>query len=146
MLLEYHLFYLLIGYIVESLNKQKIYHFILVIIIPLFMCILPLILNIINNNKYKIYGIYNAIPFNKDCWLVNKYWQLCQTILISIALVFHYIVIIITIYKMNFNKKTKQFKIIKRYYKNIIIKYIRFIIVYSILWIIPNYYNLFECF
>ena len=62
-------------------------------------------------------------------------WQLIQATLISLCLLTHYTVMIYVYYK---RKKHSNLESIQHYYDNIIKKYLRFIIIYSLIWIIPN--------
>ena len=53
----------------------------------------------------------------------------------SLCLLIHYSVIIYAWFKMNQNS---DLQCIQHYYRNIITKYLRFISIYSVIWIVPN--------
>eukprot|EP01084_Bolivina_argentea_P019884 36970_1 len=126
-LLAYNLGYLLLDGSINKLSKQKKYQFIIVNIIPFICTILPFI--------YNEYGKYqNNITYNDiECWITSEKWQYMYVIAICLSLMLHYIVIIIAISKW----KSYSESGFDYHFKFIIIKLLRFIVIYTIIRFFP---------
>ena len=140
-MLAYNLGYLMMnGSInaIKSLSKQRNYQFLIIIIIPIFSCILP----IISSGKgINIYGIYiNNINSNdKECWLTEEGWQLGFVIAIILSMIFHWIVLFMMFFKCH------QHLAISHQYISIIKKLSRFVIVYTCIRLLPAMERIWEC-
>ena len=80
------------------------------------------------------YGKSEVIPNNYRCYLRTTKWRILPNLLIALCLISHYLAIFYSFYKM---RKSQYSQILQQYYKNIIKKYLRFIVMYSIIWSIP---------
>jgi len=127
-ILAYHLLYLLLGYSLQSLGKQKKYHFIIALFIPTIVTLIPIPLH-----EYGPWSPYK-IPLSYNCYLTTDGWQFIQIALILFCTFIHYIVLLICCYKLIRLCDKRSFK---TYLYNIITKYLRFVIVYTIVWTLP---------
>eukprot|EP01084_Bolivina_argentea_P132755 234272_1 len=125
LILAYNLGYLLCGGSLQSLNKQRKYYFMSVIIIPLIATIVPAI--------YKVYGKYNDSSFDFECWLKQDSWQLIWVGAILISLIVHYVVLFIAFIKW----KNNSLLALLGYYKLIVIKLSRFVFVFTLVRVFP---------
>ena len=126
LILAYHLGYLLCGGTLDKLNKQKKYYFILVILIPLIATIIPAI--------YYQYGKYIDTSYDFECWLKSENWQFIWVGAVMFSLFVHYVVLIIAFCKWRQN----MLAALLGYYKLIVIKLSRFVVVFTIVRLFPS--------
>lgn len=163
MLIAYCLLYLLKGYKLANLQKQKKYHIITIFMVSMLCTFIPLIFN--------SYGTYLNVDdqaedkqhvIDEECWLTtnSNAFQLTLYIPITITLLFHYVVFLYTLCKKhpaNFcnccnqnqynhnNNNTKSF--IEKSYDLIVNRLMLFVIVFSVIRlpsIVDRMYALFE--
>ena len=134
-LLAYHLGYLLLGYRLTSLNKQKKYQYILINVPPIILTILPIF--------FGEYGDYVTNNTDHDCWLLQPNWQLIQVILTIISLLFHYIVVILAFIKYRESFK-HNYSNVSVYLQRVMIRLFRFVLCYTIIWILPTIERILE--
>eukprot|EP01084_Bolivina_argentea_P069940 127205_1 len=126
-MLAYNLGYLVLGKSIQKLRKQRYYQYCIILIIPIICCILPILIDGIN-----VYGMYINNNLNdKECWLVVKKWQLGFVSAIFISLLFHYIVLGILCFKSHQNNGNSV------QYLSIIQRLMRFVIVYTLIRVLP---------
>ena len=126
-LLAYNLGYLLCGGSISRLSKQKKYQFIVVNLVPLIATILPY--------AYHEFGRYeNNIKYHDvECWIKSEQWQYMYVGFICLSLVFHYTVIVIAISKWKHYSQSG----FDQHFKFVVIKLLRFIVIYTIIRFFP---------
>ena len=119
---------------ITFLQNKKLYNRIVFTftIVSLFFTIIPSFIDGKNNYSYfhNYYDLKNNIGYGYECWLIGD-WRLTFYIPALISLLFHYTVLIFAI------KKYKQTKYFTKAYLYLIERLIPWIIVYSIVRIIP---------
>lgn len=144
LILAYHLIYLLLGFKYENLQKQKKTLYFIAIFLPTFLTLLPIIISLINNKEALYdYGEYTNGNYDKDCILRIESYQMIQMIIVQIALIFHYFVLLIVLYKKNYNQLNSH----SLRYQVIVKKISNFVIVFTIIYIFPiieRYWELFD--
>lgn len=137
-MLAYNLGYLILNGSINAINnlsKQRNYQYLIIIFIPLFSCILPIITSKKGINVYGVYINYNKSGIiDKECWLIIKDWQLVFAIVVFLSLIFHYIVLAIMCIKCHQNLSISH-----QYEQYIIIirRLMRFVIVYTLIRFLP---------
>mmetsp|Transcript_13308 Transcript_13308/g.16430 ORF Transcript_13308/g.16430 Transcript_13308/m.16430 type:complete len:355 (+) Transcript_13308:1532-2596(+) len=137
MILSYRLFWLLKGYSMETLEKQKLCHYVLVFAIPAIYTVFSVV--------YKTSGTIDLYKNILDCWVVDESWGLIEYVFILLCLVSHFLVVWYVLYKRKKSLHPRKQSLHIRYSK-ITKNYRRFVVVYSIIWIIPSVYGVFIIF
>lgn len=132
-LIAWCLFFLLIGYRLDKLANQKIWHVIFIMLISIIFTILPAFADKKNINHYgQFYNFkYEKEYYSPECWIIGEY-QLLLWVLVLISLIFHYITLITACIKY---KKTRAFT---KAYLYLIRRLSAWVFVYTVVRIFPT--------
>ena len=130
-LLAYHLCYLLFGGSLNTLKKQKYYHYFLILFLGFIATLIPLIPP---SDHYGIYinpklSINSKTIIDRECWLKNTKYQIIWTVISLSSLLLHYLALLIAFYRW----KQTSFFVLSPIYYEICKKILRFVVVYTIL-------------